>query len=321
MRAKKVYENISFERGKDPKDTLDIGDKKLRELMRLSNDELIIQAATIYKKDEGDIIKALVEKNKGTKKSHWQEKTAEARAIYNSRETTDSRGNRNYMTKIRSLMHEDELEKLKKYRDLGIITNNELSIELQFGGGFSYRRHHAVPQKLSSRMLQWLIKEIPDYRISNYEAPTLVKNASKEDLPKLFPLILKTKTDEKQDRLKEMCLQLVYRNEKDLFIKYISRYKGEFNPENSNERKPDDFKEPDWFKKWMSENFIKDAFDKLMRSNWIKEEISVIQKRIKGYQEEIELLKKKNPSNEDKEKIVKEYYHEFKKQKEYYQNN
>ena len=309
MKARFVLEAINFERGQNPLDSMDIGEKKLRELMRLSNDELIVQAAKGYKKDEDEIIRALLVKNKGTKKGDWQKETAEARAIYNSTDKRDPQGGTNYRTEVRRLMFQDNLEKIKKYRDLGLINDSNLKIRTEFEGNFR-RTHRSIPGKLSVRMLQYLMKTINDYSISSYQAPTLIKNANPAELPELVKLIFKTNEGDSsgQDRLEEILIELVYKDAKDLFLEYINQYKGDFYIKEEENL-------PEWYKKWQLENFAMAAYNKLMDSKYMKDKIDEYKKEIKSLSEHIKDLENENPTPELKKKIVDRYFRDYEKNK------
>ena len=77
LKAQFVYENMDFERGKDPKDSLSIGDKEFRDFLNLSNEDLInefILDEWMSKEKRGKIILALMKKNKGTRKEGWEKK-------------------------------------------------------------------------------------------------------------------------------------------------------------------------------------------------------------------------------------------------------
>jgi len=306
MKARTVNEAMNFERGIDPKDSMDIGDKKLRELMRLSNEDLIVKAAKIYKKDENEIIKALLEKNKGTKKVDWQNQTSEAREIYNSKDKRDSSGDTIYRTPIRALMFRDDLEKIKKYRELGLIDNSQLKVEVEFSGGYN-RRHQSIPSKLSARMLKYLIETIKNYSISSWAVPTLIKNSKPEDIEELIELILKTKDNDNsggKNRLEEILVALVYRDSEDSFLKYIDQYNDDFyirDPENL----------PDWFKKWQLKNFSIGAYDKLINSKYMKEKIAEYKEELNNLKKHISELEEKNPPEELKKKIVDRYFQEY----------
>jgi hypothetical protein len=80
MKAQFVYENLNFERGLDPKESMGIGDSEFRDFLKLSDDELMKRITTnrdIDSRRKEKIISALVKKNEGTKKADWEKKIKE----------------------------------------------------------------------------------------------------------------------------------------------------------------------------------------------------------------------------------------------------
>jgi hypothetical protein len=315
-----------FQKGQDPKDVMGVGDKTLRDLMKLSNEELIVKAAKGYKKEEGDIIRALMEKNPGTNKTHWQNETSRGRTIYNSKDTRGrySDSDTNYNTPIRSLIAKDDLEELKKWRDMGLIDNDQLEVETQFGGSGSRRRHWAVPRYISPKMLKWIIKEYKKdnnykggkYPISSWSVGTLIKTAKPEDREELIELILK-KTRSKEDsggrnRVAEILEQLAYADEKELFFKYLPQYTGEFKLDGDVDEEGDEVTLPKWYKKWELENYVSNAWKKLIGSKFMKRQVKDLEEEIRWRQEMLDTIRKKNPSLEDKKEVVDNYYRDYK---------
>lgn len=230
MKARKVYEAIEFERGRDPRDIMSIGDVERRKARKLSDEDLMDMTIDKNLTDDDTILVMDILKERYPEKSKKEikEEVKEWKIIKSTHPATHNSRKK----LIRRWVGNDSFDKLEKFKDIFKKYGVEIDLDHSFG-----EIHGMSPSKISPKMLKYLHETIPNrFYFCPYDAHGLIKYADVEDIEPLMDYILqnwdnfkdiRARADDPEDWLGKMLSGILdnwhSKDLKSLFDKYIKK--------------------------------------------------------------------------------------------------